>query len=96
VDELRIRKYFSALVTPGSLPGKPDPAVFLLAASQLGVPPRDCIVIEDSIPGIKAALKAGMHTIAVATTNPPEVLTQADVVVETLDQLSVEQVEALF
>jgi beta-phosphoglucomutase-like phosphatase (HAD superfamily) len=96
VDELRIRKYFNALVTPGSLPGKPDPAVFLLAASQLGVPPQDCVVIEDSIAGIEAALKAGMHTIAVATTNPPEVLTQTDIVVETLDQLSVEQVEALF
>jgi HAD superfamily hydrolase (TIGR01509 family) len=96
VDELGIRKYFAALVTPGDLPGKPDPAVFLLAASQLGVEPHDCVVIEDSIPGIEAARRAGIHCIAVTTTNPPEALTHADLVVETLDQLSAEQFEALF
>jgi HAD superfamily hydrolase (TIGR01509 family) len=96
VDNLAIRKYFSALVTPGSLPGKPNPAVFLLAASQLGVNPADCVVIEDSIPGIEAAKRAGMHCIAVTTTNPPEALTQADIVVVNLDQLTAEQFDLLF
>lgn len=96
VDELVIRAYFDALVTPGDLPGKPDPAVFLLAATRLEVPSDHCIVIEDSIPGIEAARQAGMHCIAVTTTNPPEALTQADIVVTTLDQLTIEQVEILF
>ena len=96
VDELNIRQYFNALVTPGDLPGKPDPAVFLLAANKLGVAPDRCIVIEDSIPGIEAARHGGMHTIAVTTTNPPEALTQADIIVDSLAQLSIEQVEALF
>jgi HAD superfamily hydrolase (TIGR01509 family) len=96
VDELGICMYFDALVTPGDLPGKPDPAVFLLAASQLEVSPDDCIVIEDSIPGIDAARRAGMRCIAVTTTNPPEALTQADLVVGTMDQLTVEQVDSLF
>jgi HAD superfamily hydrolase (TIGR01509 family) len=96
VDELGIRKYFCALVTPGNLPGKPDPAVFLLAARQLGSATGDCVVIEDSIPGIQAANKAGMHSIAVTTTNPPDKLTLADIVVETMDQLTVEQLDALF
>ncbi len=96
VDELGIRNYFDALVTPGNLPGKPDPAVFLLAASQLGASPVTCIVIEDSIPGIEAALSAGMHCIAVTTTNPPEALTQADIVVESMAQLSAEQIESMF
>jgi len=95
VDELGIRQFFDALVTPGDLPGKPDPAVFLLAASQLGVPPEYCIVIEDSIPGIEAARRAYMRCIAVTTTNPPEVLTQADIIVDTMDQLTVEQLEKL-
>jgi HAD superfamily hydrolase (TIGR01509 family) len=96
VDELGIRKYFAALVTPGDLPGKPNPAVFLLAGNRLGVPPHNCIVIEDSIPGIEAARRAGMRCIAVTTTNPPEALTQADIVVETMDQLTVKQIEFLF
>jgi len=96
VDELGIREYFDALVTPGELPGKPDPAVFLLAASQLGASPQYCLVIEDSIPGIEASLRAKMRCIAVTTTNPPQALTRADIVVETLNQLTDDQVNSLF
>jgi HAD superfamily hydrolase (TIGR01509 family) len=96
VNELGIRTYFDSLVTPGELPGKPDPAVFLLAASQLGVSPRKCLVIEDSIPGVEAARRAAMRCVAVATTNPPQVLTGADIVVTTMAQLTEIQVLALF
>ncbi len=96
VDELGIRGYFQALVTPGDLPGKPDPAVFLLAASRLRVQPSSCLVVEDSVPGIQAARKAGMQSIAVTTTNPPDALFQADIVVSTMAQLTVEQVNSLF
>ena len=45
--------------------GKPDPEIYLLITSQLMVDPGDCLVIEDSVAGIKAALAAGMHCIAV-------------------------------
>ncbi len=96
VQQLHIQDYFTALVTPGDLPGKPDPAVFLKAAKILGLRASDCIVIEDSIPGIQAAHSAGMHCIAVTTTNPPAALTQAQVVVDRLSQLTIRQVEALF
>ncbi len=95
VDELGIRQYFDALVTPGDLPGKPDPAVFLLAAKQLNVPPQGCLVIEDSIPGIEAAKRAKMRCLAVTTTNPPESLTGADIVVETMAQLTEAQIKIL-
>lgn len=44
--------------------GKPDPAIFLLAQRKLGIPREQCIVIEDSTNGIKAALAAGMRCIA--------------------------------
>ncbi len=95
VNELNIRDYFDALVQPGDLPGKPNPAVFLLAAQMLNVPPKDCLVIEDAIPGIEAALGAGMHCLAVTTTNPPEALTRADIVVTSLSQLTLQQLESL-
>jgi beta-phosphoglucomutase-like phosphatase (HAD superfamily) len=45
--------------------GKPDPQVFLLAASRLGVPPARSIVVEDAPAGIEAARRAGMHSIGV-------------------------------
>jgi HAD superfamily hydrolase (TIGR01509 family) len=40
--------------------GKPAPDLFLLAAAKMGVPPKECLVIEDSVPGIRAARAAGM------------------------------------
>lgn len=47
--------------------GKPDPEIYRLVADELGVAPGECLVIEDSPSGIKAALAAGMWCIAVTT-----------------------------
>lgn len=46
---------------------KPDPEIYLLVSRKLNISPNKCLVIEDSIPGIKAALAAGMWCIAVTT-----------------------------
>jgi beta-phosphoglucomutase len=46
---------------------KPDPEIYLLAATRLGAEPRDCLVLEDSLPGVLAANAAG--TYCLATTN---------------------------
>lgn len=43
---------------------KPDPGLFLYAASQLGVPPARCAVVEDSLPGLQAGLAAGMKVFS--------------------------------
>ena len=47
--------------------GKPDPEIYLLVADQLGIPPSQCLVIEDSPSGVRASLAAGMACIAVST-----------------------------
>ena len=47
--------------------GKPDPEIYVLAASRIDVPPVECMVIEDSPTGVRAAVAAGMNTVAVAT-----------------------------
>jgi HAD superfamily hydrolase (TIGR01549 family) len=47
--------------------GKPDPEIYLLVASELGVSPEECLVIEDSPTGVKAGLAAGMDVVAVST-----------------------------
>ena len=46
--------------------GKPDPQVFLTAASRLGTPPSQCIVVEDAAAGVEAARRAGMRSIGVS------------------------------
>jgi beta-phosphoglucomutase-like phosphatase (HAD superfamily) len=43
--------------------GKPAPDLFLFAASQMGVAPSRCLVIEDSLPGVRAARAAGMAVL---------------------------------
>lgn len=45
--------------------GKPSPDMFLLAAEQMGVPPKECLVFEDADPGIQGAKAAGMKVVRV-------------------------------
>ena len=71
--------------------GKPDPEVFLAAATRIDVAPADAIVFEDALVGIAAAKAAGIRVVAVATTEPKDKLAHADWVVDRLDELSVPQ-----
>ena len=52
--------------------GKPDPECFLLAAEEIGIPIEECLVFEDSIAGIKAALASGARCVALSTTHTRE------------------------
>ena len=52
---------------------KPDPALFLFAASQMGADPADCWVIEDSEVGIEAAVAAGMRPVYFAPDHVPDI-----------------------
>ena len=52
--------------------GKPHPATHLLAASRLGLPPAECLALEDSTPGLLAAYTAGMITAAAGSRPPPD------------------------
>ncbi|MBA3482479.1 MAG: HAD family phosphatase [Pirellulales bacterium] len=75
--------------------GKPDPQVFLIAAERLGIPPHRCAVIEDAAPGVEAANRAGMTSIAVLGTTTREKLSHAKLVVDTLKELSPEKIASL-
>ncbi len=46
--------------------GKPAPDLFLLAAERMGMAPERCVVVEDSVPGVRAAVAAGMHVFGYA------------------------------
>ena len=61
-----LTRHFQAIIDGNrKLPRKPAPDTFLLAAEMLGVDPADCIVFEDSLAGIGAAVNAGMPVVAV-------------------------------
>jgi sugar-phosphatase len=66
LEEVGIKDYFDFLSSAQDVEkGKPDPAVYLYAAKNLGVEPEECLVFEDSIIGITAAKMAGMKIVAV-------------------------------
>jgi HAD superfamily hydrolase (TIGR01509 family) len=81
-------RFFSAVVTDNEIKhGKPAPDIFLRAAELLRVPPGDCWVIEDSKPGVTAALAAGMPVIAITNTHPAKDLREATHVVATYGEI---------
>jgi len=66
LSEKGLRKYFSIVITFDEVQHpKPNPEVFLKTAKKLGVQPERCVVVEDSIFGVKAAKQAKMRCIAV-------------------------------
>ncbi len=68
--------------------GKPAPDPYLMAASQLGVAPEDCVVIEDAPAGVKAAVAAGMQVIALTTSHPRTELQEANFIIDDLLEVS--------
>ncbi len=95
VDAMGLRGVLSAIVSSDEVPlGKPDPGVYLLAASRLGVDPARCLVVEDSVNGVRAGKSAGMVVALVpSASGPPEgdAKDLADVVVAALADLDPER-----
>lgn len=83
LEKTGLNKYFDVVVSSREAgKSKPEPDVFLLAAQKLGVHPENCLVIEDSKNGIKAAKSAGMKCIAFQGPGVnPENQKQADAVI---------------
>ena len=84
---------FSANVCGRDLPrGKPDPAIFLLAAAELRIDPVHCFVIEDAPAGVQAARAGSMTALGVARNSDVALLRTAgaELVVTSLDDVAVE------
>jgi HAD superfamily hydrolase (TIGR01509 family) len=78
-----LQPYFSAIVSSTDVKhGKPAPDIFLRTAELLKVDPRDCVVIEDSKPGVAAGIAAGMQVIAITNTHRASDLKAATRVVD--------------
>jgi HAD superfamily hydrolase (TIGR01509 family) len=74
---------------------KPAPDLFLLAAQLLKVKPEECVVIEDARIGVKAAKAAGMKAVGYKAPGSEQDLSQADMVVDSPDKISVDTLRAL-
>ncbi len=85
MTKLGLKEYFDVIVSGHEAEnGKPDPDIFLYAADRLGVKPEECLVIEDSENGVKAAVNAGMKCAAFK--NPDsgiQDLSLADTIIDT-------------
>jgi HAD superfamily hydrolase (TIGR01509 family) len=93
VKIFKLEEYFEVLVTGDMVEkSKPEPDIFLYAAEKLGAAPNECIVVEDSHNGARAAKKAGMKCIGYK--NPSsgnQDISMADLVVETFSEVDVDR-----
>ena len=68
LDNLDIRKYFSAIISADDVAiSKPDPETFLKAAERMQTEPSGCLVFEDAPKGVEAAARAGMKSVVLTT-----------------------------
>ncbi|WP_447983656.1 HAD family hydrolase [Nitrospira sp. Nam74] len=99
LEQSGIRKEFQHITSAEDVRrGKPDPEGFLHALAALNgqgaVPattPRECLVIEDSLPGIRGAHAAGMKVLAVANTHRIEDLREADAITTSLADVNLQE-----
>lgn len=93
LEKLKIVDYFDVIIDGNKVTkGKPDPQTFTLGAEALNIGPSECVVFEDSIAGIEAGVKGGMHTIGIGK---PEVLNQADIVIPGFENVGIDILKEL-
>jgi len=94
IKKLDMQKYFQVVVSGEELEkSKPEPDIFLRAADLLGVEPGECVVIEDSSPGVEAAYRAGIRCIGFVNPNSgSQDLSKASVTVDDMRKLNYEYI----
>lgn len=96
LSELNLQNHFSVILDSSDVTkGKPDPEIYLKAASELNLPPSRCIVFEDSLAGVQAGMAAGCIVVGIASTHTAEELKNCSVVVNNFEELSIEEVKEL-
>ena len=93
LNNIQLTDLFDAIIDGNHVSkSKPDPEVFLKGAEAVGVAPANCVVFEDAIAGVQAAINGGMKSVGIGS---PDVLTKADMVVSGLDKMTIEKLETL-
>ena len=76
--------------------GKPDPQIFQMAADRLACPHQECLVFEDAVLGVEAAINAKMPCIGIDRYGNPGRLARANLVVDDLSMVDYNRIEELF
>lgn len=88
LDQSKLTGYFDFILSGEGLPSKPAPDIFLTVAEKLKVKPTECLVLEDSQPGVEAAKAAGMYCIAIPSEfTKHQDFSKADLTVENLKEV---------
>jgi len=98
IRRLGIERFFSEICSAtDEARGKPDPAVYLTMSRRLGIPPADCVAMEDSVVGVRSARAAGMAVIAVPVPHQFDLpgFDAAHLKLRSLEEFSVELVTRL-
>jgi HAD superfamily hydrolase (TIGR01509 family) len=74
---------------------KPDPELFLVAASRMSILPANCVVFEDAPSGVQAAKAAGAKCIAVTNSTTEENLSGADLICDSLEQINLDTIRKI-
>ena len=92
-----VAKYFKAIVTGDDVKlGKPDPETYQATVQKLGLKPAECLVLEDATEGIASAKAAGCQCIAIKNEFiPPQDLSQADLVLDSLLDIDLKTINSL-
>jgi len=97
LDILGYNGFFKAIVSGEDVKlGKPSPQIFLEAAKRLKANPEECIVFEDAKVGVAAGKAACMKLVAITNTYPESELRDADIVVDSLEKISLMDLELLW
>jgi beta-phosphoglucomutase len=99
VRQLGLAGNFHAIVTGDDVSrGKPDPALFQMAAAQLGIEPGEILVCEDAVNGVAAAKAAGMKCLAIAANGRAPMLAKAgaDKIIQDFTVIRLEGLKSLF
>ncbi|MHC4114969.1 MAG: HAD family hydrolase [Planctomycetota bacterium] len=102
LEDAKLRPFFDVIVSAEHVrKGKPDPEGFILTLKRLNestsvtILPEQCVVIEDSHWGLKAAAAAGIHTVAITNSYDAEQLEPSEKTISHLSELSIEHLQGL-
>ncbi|MDB4904319.1 MAG: yvdM [Mucilaginibacter sp.] len=93
LEKINLTALFDAVIDGNKVSKpKPDPEVFLKGAEELNVEPVNCVIFEDAIAGVEAAINGGMKVVGIGS---PKVLTGANLVISGLNEMNLEKLSLL-